>query len=236
MNPQTPVPPTPLTFSKPNKTPAATIILGVLLVAVIIFGVWAYMGRQDYKNNVDKKVAAAVAADEKSRAAQLQNQAQLAFDAVNTYEYQGSSTYGSVTFRYPKTWSGYVDETNASQPVNGYFQPNIVPGIQSDTAFALRVELSDNDYQNVVDQFQSAIQAGTVKASAYLPPKLAKTSGVIAGLRLDGVIGQDSSGNKQTGSMVILKVRDKTLQIYTESTKYLNDFNKVILASLTYKP
>lgn len=237
MNPQTPTPPTPLTFTKSNKTPpAATIILGVLLAAAIIFGIWAYMGRQDYKNNVDKKVATAVAAAEKTRAAQLQSQAQLAFDAVNTYEYQGPTTYGSVTFRYPKTWSGYVDGSDSSEPVNGYFQPDIVPGTQSAVAFALRVELSDKDYQSVVDQFQGDVQDGSVRASAYLPPKLKKVSGAIAGLRLDGVINQDSSGNKQTGSMVILKVRDKTLQIYTESPKYLDDFNKIILASLTYKP
>jgi hypothetical protein len=36
--------------------------------------------------------------------------------------------------------------------------------------------------------------------------------------------------------MLVIKVRDKTLEISTESNDYLNDFNNIILASLTFVP
>ncbi len=37
--------------------------------------------------------------------------------------YTGPSAFGSISVKYPKTWSAYVDETNSSTPVDGYFHP-----------------------------------------------------------------------------------------------------------------
>ncbi len=237
MNPQQPLPPTPqLTLPKPSKKPLiAAIILGVLLIASLAFGYWAFSGRQDYKNNTDKKVSAAVAAAQTAQAAKLQ--AQFDEQSKSPYKtYTGSATYGSVSFNYPKTWSAYVDETGNTQPIDGYFYPGQVPGIEGSTAYALRVELVNDDYATVLNQFQSNIQNNSVKASAYLPPKMKGVANAQVGTRFDGVIGQNQQGASQTGSMVVLKVRDKTLQIYTQSNDYLPDFNNIILASLTYSP
>jgi hypothetical protein len=36
--------------------------------------------------------------------------------------------------------------------------------------------------------------------------------------------------------MVIIKVRDKTLEIYSESADYQDDFNNIVLASLSFAP
>jgi hypothetical protein len=36
--------------------------------------------------------------------------------------------------------------------------------------------------------------------------------------------------------MVVIKVRDKTLKIYTESTDYMSDFNDIVLKNLTFSP
>src|SRR5438105_635789 len=117
-----------------------TVILIVLLVATLAFGGWAFSKMQDYKTNSDKKSAAAVEAAKKAQAAQLQAQ----FDEQSKSPFKtfhGSATYGSITFNYPKSWSAYVDTTNQSEPVNAYFHPNEVPGTQSKTAYALRLEL-----------------------------------------------------------------------------------------------
>lgn len=207
-----------------------TIILAVLFIAALIFGIVEFSKVQDYKNNTDKKINQALTL----RAAQLQSQAQTAFDAVNTYQYQGSPTYGSVTFRYPKTWSAYVDTTNTSEPINGYFHPSVVPGVNGKTAYALRVELTNNDYSQIVQQFDSDVSGGTVKSRAYVPPKMQGKANVVPGVYLTGQINDQD--NSQNGAMVIIKVRDKTLQIYTDSTDYLSDFNNIILAGLTYSP
>src|SRR5438105_1988355 len=98
------------------------ILLVLALAASAAFGYWAFSGRQDYKDNSDKKADAAVAAAKTAQAAQLQQQ----FDEKYKSPYKvfhGSSTYGTISFNYPKTWSAYVDETNSSEPINAYFYP-----------------------------------------------------------------------------------------------------------------
>lgn len=208
----------------------AIIILAVFLIATLIFGGWAYSNMNNYKNKTNQKINQALAA----KSAQLQTQAQNAFDAVNTYRYDGSPTYGSISFRYPKTWSAYVDTTNNSEPINGYFYPSQVPGLQSKTAYALRVELVNSDYTQLLQSYTSLISEGKVTSKAYVPPKLAGAANVTPGVYLSGQI--NNSDPTQNGDMVIIKVRDKTLQIYTESQDFKDDFNNVILAGLAFAP
>ena len=117
MNPQVP------TTKNSHVSLILAILFGILFIAAAIFGFSAYQNGQDYKNNSDAKSAAAVAAAEKTQAATLQ--AQYDQQAKSPYKiYTGSSTYGSITFNYPKTWSAYVDETSSGEPLNAYFYPN----------------------------------------------------------------------------------------------------------------
>lgn len=208
----------------------AISILALAFVAASLFGGWAFMSRRDFKNNSDAKATAAVEAAKKVQAAELQNAFAQQEKSPNR-TYRGSPTYGSVVFDYPKTWSGYVDELASSEPINGYFHPVIVPGLQSKTAYALRIELVTTDYTSILQQHDSQIKDGSAKASVYVPPKMAGVANVQPGTRLDGALDQDN-----TGSMVIIKVRDKTLQIYTQSNDFLTDFNNTVLPSLTFAP
>jgi len=142
-----------------------TVLLALGLVAAIAFGAWAFSGKQDYKNNVDKKITVAVAAAKTAQAADLKKQ----FDeqAKNPYKtFKGDVAYGSLTFQYPKTWSAYVDQSNQSEPINGYFHPDQVPALQGSTAFALRVELVDDAYDSVLQQYSSQITQGSLRATA----------------------------------------------------------------------
>ncbi len=206
------------------------VFLVIALASALIFGGWAFMGKQDYKNNSDQKATAAAEAAKKVQAAELQK-AFAEQESRPTKTYKGSTTYGTVTFDYPKTWSGYVDESTANEPINGYFYPGIVPGLQSKTAYGLRVELVGTDYTSILQQHDSQIKDGSAKASAYVPPKMTGVANVQPGTRLDGALDQNTKG-----AMVIIKVRDKTLLIYTESNDFLSDFNNTVLASLTFAP
>lgn len=206
------------------------VFLGVALIGALIFGGWAYKGRQDYKNNSDTKTSAAVESAKKAQASELQK----VFDEQQkkpSVSYKGPTTYGTITFDYPKTWSGYVDGSVSGEPINGYFYPQIVPGLQSKSAYALRVELVDSEYASILQQHDSQVKDGTAKASAYVPPKMVGVANVQPGTRFDGVLDQDI-----TGSMVIIKVRDKTLEVYTQSNDFLSDFNNTVLPSLTFAP
>lgn len=213
----------------------AIVLLFILLMASAGFGYWAFHSRNDYKNNVDQKISVAT---EKAQAAQ---KAKLDSDYAEKEKspnkvYKGPLSYGTVNFNYPKSWSAYVDESNGPEPVNGYFHPDVVPSVQSPTAFALRVELVARDYSSTLREFDSQIKLGKVNAKAYIPPKMVNISNVTPGTRLDGTISRDSQGKDQQGSMIVIKVRDKTLKIYTESTSFLSDFDNIILATLTFIP
>lgn len=208
----------------------AIFILSLVLAGALAFGFWAYHGRQDYKNNSDQKSAVAVEAAKKVQADELQKA--FADQEKQPFKiYKGPTTYGTVSFNYPRTWSAYDDQTNASEPLNGYFYPDIVPGIQSKTAYALRLELVNTDYSSTIKQHDTQVKDGTVKVSAYVPPKMVGMSNVQPGTRLDGALDQNT-----TGSMVVIKVRDKTLKIYTQSNDFLKDFNDSVLSSLTFAP
>lgn len=209
------------------------VVLAILLVAALGFGGWAYSKMQDYKKNSDQKSALAVAQAEANQKVQLQAQFDEQSKSPNK-TFTGSPTYGSITFSYPKTWSAYVDTTNSSEPINGYFNPGEVPGVATKTAFALRVELVTTDYTQVITQLSSNISQGTVTSKAYLPPKLQGIANVTPGVYMTGHVNpQDSTQNDY---MVAIKVRDKTLEIYTESADFLNDFNNTVLPSLKFAP
>lgn len=215
-----------------GKSILVPAVLIILLIASLAFGGWAFSQMSTFKNDSDKKSAAAVAAAKNAQAAQLQAQFDEQSKSPNK-TYKGSATYGSVTFDYPKTWSAYIETNNTSEPINGYFNPDVVPGLQSKTALALRVELLASDYSQVLQQYNSSFSQAKLTAKAYMPPKMQNVANVSAGTYLSGPI--NSADPTQSGAMVIIRVRDKTLKIYTESNQYLTDFTGV-LNSLTFAP
>jgi hypothetical protein len=233
MNPQSSAP---MSYGNGGNSGSKTAIIAILvllLVGSLAFGVWSYTQMQDYKNNSDKKSVAAVAAAKKTQTEQLQ--AQFIEQSKSPYRaFKGSATYGSVSFSYPKIWSTYVDTSNSSEPINAYFHPNEVPGTLSKTAFALRVELLNSDYSQVLQQLNSQITTGVITAKAYVPPKLNGVANVTPGTYLSGQV--NPSDPTQNGNMLIIKVRDKTLKVYTESQEFQSDFNNTVLASLTFAP
>jgi len=212
---------------------ASVAIIGslvLLVIAAAAFGAWAYMSREDFKNNTDQKIEEAVKNAKVLQSSELEKQ--FAEKEKSPYKvYQGSATYGTLTFDYPKTWSAYVDESNTSNPINGYFHPNVVPGANSQATFALRIELVGVAYSQALQQYQSQVKTGGLRAVAYVPPKLNGVANVQPGTRFEGAI----TANQQ-GALLLIKVRDKTLKVYTQSVNFMTDFNNVILPSLTFQP
>jgi hypothetical protein len=204
------------------------ICITVFFIGAISFGVWAFMGRQDYKNNSDKKSDAAVAVALQNEDIKKNNE----FAAAAKLPFRtfiGPEPYGSLHVMYPKTWSAYVDtSSNGSFPINGYFQPDTVPSIaDNNSAFALRVQIDPESYSQALNNFSGQITVKTVTAAPFSFPKVTSAIGV----RLDGAI----DGNKQ-GSMVIVPLRDKTLKVWITAPQYMSDFNNNILPNITFSP
>ncbi len=203
------------------------LILSVLFfLGALGFGLWAYNSRQDYKNNTDQKVSAAVDVAQKQTASQKDTEF-IEREKEPLKEYKGPEAYGAVDIRYPKTWSGYVAESGANLPVDGYFYPNFVPGIQSDTNFALRLQVTSRKFSEELKSFDSAVRSGKVKAQPYQPKNV---SGVV-GERLDGEIAHGKQG-----IAILIPVRDKTIKIWTEATQYEKDLLNNVLPNLNFTP
>ncbi len=209
------------------------ILTGVLLLGAVIFGVWAFMGRQDYKNHSDAKAAAA------SKVAVAKNTAtkdkQFAEESKNPLKtYSGPQAYGSVVLQYPKTWSGYVI-TNSSGSgntlVDGYFNPGVVPSATDQgSVFALRVQVLNQSYAQTLSNLASNQQPS--KPRVTVPYALPKVPNVV-GIKFTGPLANTST---KTGTTVILPLRSETLAIWTEGDQFLPDFNTYILPNFSFSP
>ena len=203
-------------------------LLGLLLIGTLAFGTWAYMSRQDYKNNVDAKVATAVATA-KQQEATAKDAEFVQKEKLPLRSYIGPAAYGSVTIKYPKTWSAYVADDATSSPfVDGYFYPGVVPNIQGQSsAFAVRVQVVQQSYNSVLATLQEYVTAGKTKVAPYKAPNVPS----VIGVRVDGQITP-----QKTGSMVVLPLRNMTLEVWTEASQFQDDFNNNILPNFSFAP
>lgn len=207
---------------------AGFAFLVLLLIGSLVFGIWAFTSRQDYKDNSDKKSAEAV---EAAVATQKElDEKDFTEREKQPYEtFSGPSEFGSLKVVYPKTWELYVDikpPTAGGNQIDGYGHPGYVPGVTSNTAFALRFQIVSSEYSAVVKQMEAQVTSGNAKASPFRATLVQS----VLGVRLDGKYEPQKSG-----SMVILPLRDKTLKIWTESDVYVGDFNE-ILKNLSFSP
>lgn len=223
---QQPIPPA------PKKHHAWSLIIPlvlsvVFLLAALGFGLWAFTSRADYKDNSDQKSAEAVEIAVQQESSRKDNE--FIEKEKNPYKkYAGPAAFGTLDVSYPKTWSAFVTETDkGATPVDGYFHPNFVPGLQSGTAFALRVQVTNQAYDAEMKLLESKVKAGKVKITAFS----AKNVAGVTGARADGEINTG-----QQGSMILIPLRDKTIKISTESQQFMNDFNSIILENLKFVP
>lgn len=205
------------------------VIVAILLVIACIMAFMFYAKAADYKNNTDQKISAAVDQSNKSLTSELQSKFDEQQKSPNK-TYTSPAEDGSISFSYPKTWSAYIlEQNNGNTALDGYFQSNFVQSTANNkNNFDLRMMVSTQSYNNVLNQYQSNIKNGSLKSSPYVD---ANVKNATPGVRLDGQLNT----NKQ-GSMVIVPIRDKVLQLWTENSSSTNDFNNVVLKTLTYSP
>ena len=206
------------------------VVLVLTLIAVGFFAATTYQDKQKFRNDTDKLIAAAVSSAKQQQAVELQQKADQ--ESKKPYKFfRGPVAHGSVSFQYPKTWSALVDQGDKANPINGYFYPDILPNLDDATAFVLRVEQVDADYAQVLQSYDSDIKSGAVRAVAYKPPKMVNVPNVQVGTLLRGKFN-----DKFDGIVMVIKVRDKTLKVYTQSNKFAADYSGVVLKSLTFNP
>lgn len=201
------------------------VLVVLLFVAAGSFGIWAFTSRQDYKDNADQKIKAAVVVAEQNKATQKDNEF-IEKEKQPLRTYSGPAAFGSLVLQYPKTWSAYVGEKASSNiPIDAYFHPGYVAAADGNNSYALRVQVLDTSYIDVLKSYDTYVKTNKTKATPYIPAK----NPAVTGTKLEG----DVAPNRQ-GVMVIVPVRDKTLKIWTESKDYVNDFNTIILPNYSF--
>ncbi len=204
------------------------IFMSLFFVAAAGFGLWAFTSRQDYKNNSDQKVAAAVDTARKEEGI-AKDKAFAEQEKSPLTSYEGPSAFGSVRIQYPKTWSTYVHST-ASQPLDTYLSPRVVSSTQdTNSVYALRIQVLPQNYTSVIKSLEGQIKTKVITAAPFAFPQVPD----VIGTRIDGQIRPNK---KTTGSMIIMPLRDKTLQVTTESPEFAKDFNTTIIPNFVYSP
>lgn len=208
----------------------STVGILVALVIVVSLGlgglsIWSYTNYRDQKDNTDAKIATAVAAAKKDQAAS-DEASFIQREKQPTTTFSGPSDFGSVSFKFPKTWSVYLGngEDGTADTYTAYLNPGKVPTVSNTQQFALRVTIESKDYESVVASYANVVKKGTLKSSIV-------TTNGLSGTRLDGQFSKTLNG-----SVVLFKVRDKTLLIQTDSPSFINDFNTIVVDSLTFTP
>lgn len=202
----------------------------VLLIAALGFGGWAFTSRQDYKNNTDQKVNDAVVIAKQREG--TRKDAQFAQDEKNPLRtYKGPDAYGSLSIQYPKTWSGFIDDTGKSgdKLVDGFFYPGVVPSTTNQASvFALRVQVVSQAYSDVVNSLsQNSDPASIPVITPFALPKVPKA----VGIKYVGKLP-----NQKQGEMVVLPLRSQTLEVWSETAQFAPDFEANILPNFSFLP
>ncbi len=199
---------------------AAIITLLVLLVIGVLglagLASWSYVSYSDQKNNVDAKVATAVAEAEKAQADEDEKKFAEREKEPNRV-FSGPADYGLLGFNYPKTWSVYVaEDVSEGGDFEAYLNPVSVPPVSATQRYALRVTILEKEYDEVIDNYASLVEDGALRAKAF-------SANGQNGTRLDGNFTDDIRG-----AAVLFKIRDKTAVIRTDADTFKADFEKII--------
>ena len=201
-----------------NGALIAIIALTILFIGSGATAVYAYLQYRDASTNLNEKISLAKAEAKRQQATEDEEKFAQREKEPNR-QFVGPDNYGRVTFNYPKTWSVYESSSDSSSggTYRAYLNPIKVPPVAgASTQVALRVTIEQRDYSQVLQTYQPLVKTGKLTSSSF-------SANGHDGTRLDG-----SFTEKIRGSMVVFKIRDKTLTIQTDADTFKPDFDALI--------
>ena len=200
----------------------ALIVVSLIAVTFIGLFIWLFLQYSDVSEDVNSKIAVAVAEAKDEQAAQME--AEFTEREKLPYKtFSGPVDYGQLTFNYPKTWSVYVaaDASNGGD-YQAFFNPTQVNVVSKNTINALSLTIRDEEFDDVASEYQKkmehkdsnlTMQAVTINAKQDIPAN--RYTGTIPGTDFNGII-------------VIFKIRDKTAVFQTDSQLFEQDFDNLL--------
>lgn len=204
-----------------NIWPILAIIFGVLMV---IFGILAIVGLVSYSSaSQDASVYKAEGYKEGQAAQAKADESKIQSEKENPLRsYTAPDSAGAFSFKYPKNWSMYVDETS-SGTMTITAHADIIKKLSGDNNYALEVKLTNTNYESQLKTYQSQVKSGKLKGRDV----------VVSGIQASRFEGQ--LDGKRTGTIVIIPVRDKMISFINSDKAYASQFDAV-LASADINP
>lgn len=191
--------------------------LAVLVLGLGAFGIWSFVNYQTAQQDVDSKIAVAVAEGKNEQQA-IDDEKFAEREKETNKIFKGPEDYCGITFNYPKTWSAHVakDIKNGGS-FEAYLNPDVVPVIDNDTQYALRVTIEQKDYDQVLKTYEQKLSKNELRRSST-------GTADITSSRLDGAFDKQISG-----SAVLYKCGAYTITLRTDAvTTWKNDFDKIV--------
>ena len=203
-----------------NKQTILTVVAivgGLAAVTFLGLFIWMYIQWTIAKTNVDGQVEVAVASAVNEKTEEMENQ----FTEREKYPYvifAGPADYGELTFEYPKTWSMYEaqDASNGGEYA-AYLNPDKVYPV-GDNINALRVLIKNQPYESYIQQYDGEVKSGNM--TVMVRPINGENANVYTG-KLPGT-------NEYQGIVAVIKVRDKTIVLQTDSMVFAEEFSKIL--------
>lgn len=199
----------------------ALVIACLALATFIGLFIWMYIQYNDVKTDVDGQINAAVAVAKSDLTEELETEF-LKREKEPNKTFAGPEDYGGISFKYPKTWSVYVQSDAISGGnYQAFFSPGEVEPIKNETPNALRLTISTQSFDSVTKTYESYVSSGKMTMSVIT------VNGASANLY------RGTLTNGLVGAVCIFKIRDKTVIMQSDAELYLDDFNS-ILNTVTY--
>lgn len=193
------------------------ISVGALFFVASAFAVWSYISFIDTRSDVEGKIKVAEA-EARNQQAELDRKNYLEESKNPRLEFVSPSEYGRVSFMYPRNWSVYIHNDGSDRrDYVAYLHPVTVPSVISrDSRFALKLEIINKDFDVVMKQYESLLKKGDLTSGT---PEFNGN----ASTRIDGAFAKDLRG-----SVVLMRVRDKTIRFSTQADTFKPDFKTIL--------
>ena len=198
----------------------ALIALGVI---ALILGILFVLKLKDYNElsaDIDGKIAMSTAEAVDENSAKLEKEfAEREKSPLRSFT--GPEDYGALSFDYPKTWGIYVDSDDSKGgDYVAYFNPvQIDPLSDKASVYALRLTITNTSFEKTVAKYQNLLS----QKKTNLSMNTITVNGTVANHYSGTIPGTDFNGY-----IVIIKIRDKSAILQTDSYLFEADYNKLL--------
>lgn len=208
----------PVTPQKKHNIIETLILLATIVIAIVF--IWLYIQKygewKGLRMDVDEQIDAAVAMAIAENTTKMEEEF-LIREKSPYRDFTGPADYGSLGFKYPKTWSVYIDkDASNGGDFEAYLNPVEVEPISSTTINALRVTIRNSSFDSVVTSYDNYVMSGS----------LALTTRNVGGVLANIYTGQLPNGIQ--GILAAFKLRDKTVLIQTDAELFANEFYQLL--------